>query len=156
LELSLQVVLALCQGCVTVDESFQQARELFTALRQLGNLMLTIYLNLWNDVGGRYLQDITRFIAHYRRIWDRPLDQIVPFCGPMSAHQERNLGAILQDMADNAFVCLAGVLSKRLEAQHVTEAFDDGRFAGSSATDQNIEILVEMNRGAVEKATLPR
>ena len=42
-----------------------------------------------------------------------------------------------------------------LEAQHRADALDHGRLAGPAAPDQDVEVRIEVDSGAVEESSLP-
>jgi len=71
------------------------------------------------------------------------------------ANEQRDLRTVLQDMPHDAFVRLARVIADGVEGQHGTKALDDRRLAGAAPADEHVEIGVEVNGSAVEKAPFP-
>ena len=49
----------------------------------------------------------------------------------------------------------ARLVADGLEAQHRANALDHGRLAGPAAPDQDVEIRIEVDSGAVEESSLP-
>ena len=58
-------------------------------------------------------------------------------------------------MPQDAFVRLARVVADGVEGQHGTQALDDRQLAGAAPADEDVEIGVEVNGSAVEKAPFP-
>ena len=49
----------------------------------------------------------------------------------------------------------ARLVADGLEAQHRADALDHGRLAGPTAPDQDVEVRIEVDSGAVEESSLP-
>ena len=88
--------------------------------------MLTEYLDARDHVTRRQVQNVAMLVLDHGRVWNSPLDGVVVPGWMMRSHQQRHLGAALQDVFQNALVCLAGFFPKRIDRQGVAQALDDG------------------------------
>ena len=73
----------------------------------------------------------------------------------MRAHQQGNLGSALQHFAQHALVGFFRIIAERIEAQHIAQAFNQRGFAGAAATNEDIQVLIEVHRAIAQEAAFP-
>lgn len=73
----------------------------------------------------------------------------------VGTYQEGNLGTAFEHVSHDAVVHPLRFLAERFQAENGTNALDHGRLPGTTSPDEDIELLVEVNAGPIEKAPLP-
>ena len=117
--------------------------------------MLAEDLDAREHVLRREIRHLTLVVPHQRRIGNGAFDEILADGRPMCADAQRDLGAALQHVAHNPFMCLARLIADGIDGENRANALDHGRLAGATPADEHVEVGVEVNSSAVEKAPFP-
>src|SRR5207247_2307200 len=110
LQLQAQLVFSAVEGWIVLNEAAEEQRQFFPALGEFSDLVLSEYLDFFDNVLRAQGKQLASFVLHYWRVRHRTLDGIAPRGRVIRMHQQRNLGAVAQNVLDYTFVRLAFLL----------------------------------------------
>ena len=117
--------------------------------------MLTEDLDARQDVRRRQARHLAHVVLHEGRIGNRALDAVLANRRSMRSNVQRDLGAVAQDVADDAFVGLARLVSAGIQSEHGADALDYRGLARAAAAHQYIQIGIEAHLRSVQKPPFP-
>src|SRR5438128_11898670 len=97
LQLQAQLAFSSVQGWIALDEAAEQQSQFFPALGEFGDLVLSEYLDLFNDVLRTQGEQLAGLVLHHWRVRHRTLDGVATRGWMMRMRQQRNFGAAAQN-----------------------------------------------------------
>ena len=106
--------LASAEAVVRANEAVEETGQFLRAVGKFRNLVLAVDLDIRKHSRRGNVEYVPAIVvAHDRRVREGSLDSVLPQTRSMRAHDEGDLRPVPHDLAHNAFVNLAGFLSKR-------------------------------------------
>ena len=118
--------------------------------------MLAVDLYSTKDVLGRKVQHLACLrIAYDWWIGNCAIDSVLARSWAMASHHEGHLCTVSEYMLEDSSVDCPSLVPQRLQCKHMSQAFDDCRFARTPSTHKHVQIRIEAECSSVQEAPLP-